>query len=66
MPPADSYPGLLPGGGHQLRTDLGHLTLQLLELQLAHQTAEQDGSHSVGKPERQDEEKKKMKKKKGE
>lgn len=49
-PPADSDPGLLPGRGHQLRADLGHLTLQLLELQPAHQGAEQDGGHSIGKP----------------
>lgn len=48
-PPADSDPGLLPGRGHQLRTDLGHLTLQLLELQLAHQAAEQDSGHGISK-----------------
>lgn len=48
--PADGDPGFVLRRGHQLRSDLGHLPLQPLELQLPRQRAEQDGGDGVSEP----------------
>lgn len=48
FPTADCDPGLILRSGNQLRSHLCCLISQLVKLQLSHQRAEQDCSHSVG------------------
>lgn len=50
LPGTEGDPGLLFGRGHQLRSDLHQRVLQLVELELPHQDAEQHGRHGVGEP----------------
>lgn len=47
---ADGDPGFVLRRGHQLRSDLHDLSLQLVKLQLPHQRAEQHRGYSVGEP----------------
>lgn len=47
---AHGDPGFLLRCGHQLRSDLGRLSLQPAKLQLPHQRAEQHRGHGVGEP----------------
>lgn len=49
---ADGDPGLFFGCGHQLGSDLRHLSLQLVKLQPPHQRADKNCSYGVGEPKR--------------
>lgn len=48
--PTEGDPGLISGCGHQLRSDVHQRGVQLVQLQLPHQHAEQHGCHGVGEP----------------